>query len=72
MYEHVQMLANLYRRAGQFQVVRAAFTQHYARLLARGAMGSRRVSNYAEALARVQAARTESELVTAIASLDDA
>ena len=28
MYEHVQMLANLYRRAGQFSTVRAAFGRH--------------------------------------------
>jgi len=72
MYEHVQMLANLYRRAGQFQVARVAFTRHYARRLARGAMGARRAPGYAEALARVQAAGTESELVTAVASIDDA
>ena len=37
MYEHVQMLADLYRRAGQFAVVRAAFGASATRReLARG------------------------------------
>ncbi len=69
MYEHVQMLANLYRRAGQFAVVRAAFSRHVARSIARGASGSpKRTAALAAALAQVEAARTESELVAAVAS----
>jgi hypothetical protein len=69
MYEHVQMLANLYRRAGQFAVVRAAFSRHLARSIARGASGSpKRTAALVAALARVEAARTESELVAAVAS----
>jgi uncharacterized protein DUF4350 len=69
MYEHVQMLANLYRRAGQFAVVRDAFSRRFARLLARGAAGSpQRTAALTAALARVEAARTESELVAAVAS----
>ena len=69
MYEHVQMLANLYRRAGQFAVVRAAFSRHLARSIARGASGSpTRTAMLVAALARVEAARTESELVAAVAS----
>jgi hypothetical protein len=71
MYEHVQMLANLYRRAGQLHVVRAAFSRHYARLLARGAVSSRRAPKYAEALARLKAAGTESDLVSAVARMHD-
>jgi hypothetical protein len=69
MYEHVQMLANLYRRAGQFEVVRAAFSRQFTRLIARGASGSpKRTTALVAALARVEAARTESELVAAVAS----
>jgi len=69
MYEHVQMLANLYRRAGQFAVVQSAFSRHFARLIARGASGSAtRTAALTAALARVEAARTESELVAAVAS----
>lgn len=69
MYEHVRMLANLYRRAGQLDLVRAAFGRHFARLLARGATGSvKQTAALTAALARVEAARTESELVAAVAS----
>jgi hypothetical protein len=69
MYEHVQMLANLYRRAGQFAVVRQAFSRQFARSIARGASGSpKRTAALALALTRVEAARTESELVAAVAS----
>jgi hypothetical protein len=69
MYEHVQMLANLYRRAGQLFVVRAAFDHHYQRELARGAGGSpKRAAALAEALARIETARTESELIAAVAA----
>jgi len=72
MYEHVQMLANLYRRAGQFGVVRESFGRHYARLLARGRVGSKRTAAMAEALEHIKLARGESELVGAVASVDDA
>jgi hypothetical protein len=72
MYEHVQMLANLYRRAGQFGVVRDAFSRHYSRLLARGNAGTSRSASVAQALERIQVARNESELVGAVAAADDA
>jgi hypothetical protein len=72
MYEHVQMLANLYRRARQLRVVRDAFNRHYARLIARSGAGSKRTAALAEALARIQSARTESELIAAVAAADDA
>jgi hypothetical protein len=68
MYEHVQMLADLYRRAGQLGVVRSAFSRHYARLLARGGLSTRRHADVAEALSRVEAAHTESELTSAVAA----
>jgi hypothetical protein len=55
MYEHVQMLADLYRRAGQFRVLHDHFTRHYARLHS----------------ARLESARTESELVAAVAEVND-
>lgn len=71
MYEHVQMLANLYRRAGQFAVVRDAFSRHLARSIAHGGTGSpKRTAALVAALGRVEAARTESELVAAVASAD--
>jgi hypothetical protein len=71
MLEHVQMLANLYRRAGQFSVVRETFSRHYARTLARGAGPPRRAAAVAEALARIEHARTESDLISAVASASD-
>jgi hypothetical protein len=63
------MLANLYRRAGQFAVVRDAFSRQLTRSIARGASGSpKRTAMLGAALARVESARTESELVAAVAS----
>ena len=64
MYEHVQMLASLYRRAGQLGAARDAFSRHYARLQTR--------SDRAAALRRIQTARTETELIAAVAAFDDA
>jgi hypothetical protein len=74
MYEHVQMLANLYRRAGQFDLVRSSLTRHYVRLLARGRLGAKRIEELNQSIARMQAARSVSELVAALAqmSVDDA
>jgi hypothetical protein len=72
MYEHVQMLANLYRRAGQFATVRDAFSRHYARLLARGPRSPQQAAALTSALARIESARTESELVAAVAGINDA
>jgi hypothetical protein len=72
MYEHVQMLANLYRRAGQLSVVRQTLSRHYARGLARGAMDPGHTAALAAALARVDAARTESDLIGAVAAIEDA
>jgi hypothetical protein len=72
MYEHVQMLANLYRRAGQFVTVRDAFSRHYARVLTRGARSPHQAATLTAALARIQRARSESELIAAVAGIDDA
>jgi hypothetical protein len=72
MYEHVQMLANLYRRAGRLGTVRAAFDRHYKRELARGAGGSpKRAAALAEAIARIETARTEADLIAAVAAVSD-
>ena len=69
MYEHVQMLANLYHRAGQLAVVRTAFGRHIARELARSAGASpERTAMLTTALARVETSRTESDLIAAVAS----
>jgi hypothetical protein len=64
MYEHVQMLASLYRRAGQLGAAREAFSRHYARLRTR--------SDRSLALRRIETARTESDLIAAVAAFDDA
>jgi hypothetical protein len=68
MAEHVQMLAGLYRRAGQLNLVRSAFVGHYARRLRRpdAPPGAR------AALARIEQARSEAELIAAVATADDA
>jgi hypothetical protein len=71
MYEHVQMLANLYRRAGQLNVVRETFSRQYARALARGTHDPAQVQTLESALARMSSARTESEVITAVASIED-
>jgi Domain of unknown function (DUF4350) len=64
MYEHVQMLANLYRRSGQFDVLRASFAHHYQRVASRGA--GRQASTLAEAVARIETARSDSDLISAV------
>jgi hypothetical protein len=72
MYEHVQMLADLYRRAGQVAVVRRSFDEHYKRELARGIVSSpKRVAALSLALARVEAARNTAELIAAVAAAED-
>lgn len=69
MYEHVQMLANLYHRAGQLAVVRTAFGRHITRELARsGAASPQRTALLTTALARIETSRTESDLIAAVAS----
>jgi hypothetical protein len=69
MYEHVQMLANLYHRAGQLAVVRTAFGRHMTRELARsGGASPQRAARLTTALARIEASRTESDLIAAVAS----
>jgi hypothetical protein len=71
MYEHVQMLANLYRRAGQLTVVRDTFRRQYARALARGTHVPGRALALEGALARLDTARTEPEVISAVASIED-
>jgi hypothetical protein len=72
MYEHVRMLADLYRRAGQFAVVRRAFGERYKRELARAVLSSpKRVAALSTALARVETARTTAELIAAVTAAED-
>jgi uncharacterized protein DUF4350 len=71
MYEHIQMLADLYRRAGQLHAMRESFSRHYARRLARGAVNNRHAAKFAEALHRIESARTQAELVSAVADVDE-
>jgi hypothetical protein len=68
MHEHVQMLADLYRRAGQFGVLKSSLVQHYSRVLARSATRT----DAASQLERLQSARSESDLLAAVAAFDDA
>jgi hypothetical protein len=70
MYEHVQMLANLYRRAGQLQVVRETLGRSYARALARGTLPPDRAAALRSRLAALESARTESGVVSAVAALE--
>jgi hypothetical protein len=73
MEEHVQMLAGLYRRGGHFDVVQHAFSQHFGRVLARGgARPPARTAALAGAVRRIETARTESELIAAVAAASDA
>jgi uncharacterized protein DUF4350 len=65
MFEHVQTLAGLYRRARQLPVARATFSRHYRRLAGqhpemRAVVGS------------IESARSERELIDAVARADDA
>ncbi len=66
MYEHVQMLANLYRRSGQLSTARAFLVRHYQRQLARGALPPSRADALARAVSRVEQARSEPALISAV------
>jgi hypothetical protein len=73
MYEQVQMLANLYRRAGQRDLVRATFSRHYHRRLERaGGTPPRQPAALAEAVGRIDQAQSETELVRAVGAAVDA
>lgn len=65
MFEHVQTLAGLYRRAGQLEAARDAFARHYRRL-------SGTHSALRDSLPSIEAARNESALLAAVARADDA
>jgi hypothetical protein len=72
MYEHVQMLAGLYRRAARLAPIRAAFERHYQRRAARTALSATRAAQLDQAMLRVRDARTESDLVAAVTAADQA
>jgi hypothetical protein len=72
MFEHIQMMANLYRRAGHLDAVRDAFTRHYARLLARVGNGSPgRATALTRALEKIETARSEADLIEAVGVASD-
>jgi hypothetical protein len=62
------VLANLYRRARQLGVVRDAFGRKYARQLARGGGSPAAAATLASAVVRIESARTEAELIGAVAA----
>jgi hypothetical protein len=68
MLEHVQTLAGLYRRARQLGAARAVFGRHYRRVLARSAD----TATVASALEAIEQARSERELIAAVARADEA
>jgi hypothetical protein len=72
MYEHVQMLAGLYRRAGQLSTVRAAFDRHYQRRLARGGIPPGQVRPFSEAADQVHTAHSEGALLAAVVAAERA
>jgi hypothetical protein len=72
MYEHVQMLAGLYRRAGQLSTVRSAFDRHYQRRLARGGIAAGQLGAFSEAADQVHAAQSEAALLAAVVAAERA
>jgi hypothetical protein len=72
MYEHVQMLASLYRRAHQLPAVRGAFAAHYQRVLARDTLSPPQSLALSEALQHLHSARGEPALIAAVAAAEDA
>ncbi len=72
MYEHVQMLAGLYRRSGQFSTLRSALLHQYQRLSARDSLTPAQRAALASALDHLQHAQTEGALIAAVAAADSA
>src|SRR5262249_35649978 len=68
MLEHIQTLAGLSRRARQLGAARAVFVRHYRRVLARSAESP----TVASALDAIEQARSERELIAAVARADEA
>jgi hypothetical protein len=67
MYEHVQMIANLYRRSHQLDVARATLARQYQRQLVRAGVVPSSAAHSAE---RIATARTESELLDAVTAAE--
>jgi hypothetical protein len=72
MYEHVQMLASLYRRAGQVATVRTSLERHYQRLLARGTLPPAQSAALGDALIQIHDAGSEHDLIAAVAAAENA
>ncbi|HEY3064052.1 MAG TPA: DUF4350 domain-containing protein [Chloroflexota bacterium] len=72
MYEHVQMLGSLYRRAGQLETVRTAFARHYHRIAARSVLAPARAALLEQSVSQVHNSRSEAELIAAVSAADRA
>lgn len=59
MYEHVQMLANLYRAAGQLGAVRSVFERHYGR-----------AAQHPDMVRHIASARTEADVIAAVVAIE--
>jgi hypothetical protein len=72
MFEQVQALAGLYRRAGQVDAARRHFAARYARTLAAGHFTAGQTAAAQAALRRIEAARDEGALTEAVARIEAA
>jgi hypothetical protein len=66
MFEQVQALAGLYRRAGQLPALRRHFAARFGRELAAGQLPPARRAAAEEALGRIEAAPSEAALAAAV------
>jgi hypothetical protein len=72
MFEQVQALAGLYRRAGQVDAARRHFAARYARTLATGRFTPDQTAAAQAALSRIETARDEGALTEAVARTEAA
>jgi hypothetical protein len=72
MYEHVQMLAGLYRRAAHLAPIRTAFQRHYQRQAARSVLSPTRAALLDQAMLRMHDAHSEADLIGAVTDADRA
>jgi hypothetical protein len=72
MFEQVQALAGLYRRAGQLGAARSHFVAHYERALAAGRLPPAQAGAARAALSQIEAARSEGALTEAVDRMEAA
>ena len=70
MFEQVQALAGLYRRAGQLPALRRHFVEHYGRIIAGARLSSPRQAAAEQALGQIERATTEGALREAVNRLE--